>query len=392
MYQDANEILDFIGSAVAAEGLTFLGVAPARKDPEAGARLERWLAEGRHGGMFFMEEHAARRDDPATVLAGAASIVLVGLDYYQCDRMPRGDGPPRIAQYARLKDYHRVLWRRGEAALQAIHARLDPRAVGRVVADSAPLLERSLAARAGGGFIGKNTCFIRPKEGSFVLLGELLTSLALPSTEKAGGSAVSDTERSEAGGCGTCKRCQVACPTGALDRDYSIDARRCLSYWTIEHRGTIPEAYWPWLKLYVFGCDICQLVCPYNRAAKTFPIADLVRVEPTPDLFEIATMTPLEFKTRFGGTPLTRAHHGGLVRNALIAMTVTNDPRLDEAIPYAEVFGDDTVLATLKQIDAWRSAAGRPSARDGGRASVLEQSVHGAEPLRLAPERHELAE
>lgn len=344
-----DKIMDEVRGAVEAGGLVFLGVARLQPDAVATGRLAAWLSEGRHAGMTYLEAHASLRADPGKLLAGARSVVVVGLPYYQGDRL-RQPGP-RIAQYARLRDYHKVLWQRGEQALTRLHERLGPGSVGRVITDSAPLLERAVAARTGSGFIGKNTCFIRPKEGSFLLLGELLTSLDLPLTN---GPEVDPTRRTETGGCGGCKRCQVHCPTGALSRDFSLDARLCLSYWTIEHRGTIPERFWPWLKVYVFGCDICQLVCPYNRQAVLAPIADLARVEARPDLFEMATMTQETYERRFGGTPLTRAKRTGLMRNALIALTVTGDSRLDAALPLAAALGDVVVRDTIDQISRWR--------------------------------------
>lgn len=351
--QPQTPSVETVRAAVTASGLAFLGVARLAPDGEATERLKIWLASGRHAGMHYMETHEALRADPRALLAGARSVVIVGLDYFQGDRLPRGDDRPRIAQYARLKDYHRVLWSRGEAVLASLHEG-HAQAVGRVVTDSAPLLERALAAKAGRGFVGKNTCFIRPDEGSFFLLGELLTSLDLPLTEK---PPVDPNQRTDKGGCGSCKRCQVHCPTGALDQEYTLDARKCLSYWTIEHRGTIPEQFWPWLKLYMFGCDICQLVCPYNRDIEPAPIADLTRVDATPDLFEVATMNQTYYEQRFGGTPLTRAKRTGLMRNALIAMTVTNDVRLDAAISLASSLGDDMVRDTIAQIHQWRLSA-----------------------------------
>lgn len=353
---DPETALEAVRTLVEAEQLTFLGVAKLRPEADAAGRFREWLADGRHAGMGYLAENQSLRADPRALLEGARTAIVVGLGYYQGDKTQSGEliRAPRVAQYARLKDYHKVLWRRGEAVLTGLHRRFDPKAVGRVVTDSAPILERALAARAGSGFIGKNTCFIQPDRGSFFLLGELLTSFELPDTEE---PPVDPTMRSEKGGCGTCKRCQVHCPTGALDKDYSLDARRCLAYWTIEHRGTIPERFWPWLEQYVFGCDICQLVCPYNRKIEPAPLSDLVRVEATPALFDVATLTQAEYERRFGGTPMTRAKRTGLMRNALIAMTVTSDPRLREAMTIAAERGDDVVQATLIQIEQWLARA-----------------------------------
>lgn len=341
-----------MGALVEARGLAFFGVAALGPEGDFG-RFQAWLAEGRHAGMHYLAENQGLRADPRGLLAGARTCVVVGLNYYQGDvHAPKGDAAPRIAQYARLKDYHKVLWRRGEALLEALHQRFDASAVGRVVVDSAPILERALAARGGRGFIGKNTCFIDPNRGSFFLLAEILTSVELPRGDFA---PVDPGKRGERGGCGTCKRCQVHCPTGALDQDYRIDANKCLAYWTIENRGEIPEAYWPWLKHYVFGCDICQLVCPYNRRAGKSTEEALVRVPATPDLFQVATMDAPFYERRFGGTPMTRAKREGLMRNALIAMTVTKDARLQDAVRHIrEKETSPMLMTTVSQIERYQ--------------------------------------
>src|SRR5690606_6307703 len=136
-----------------------------------------------------------------------------------------------------------------------------PGARTRVMVDTAPVLERALAAKTARGFIGKNTCYIHPLLGSFLMLGVVLTDIPLPSDERV---PVDPARHLPSGGCGACRECQVHCPTGALDADYRIDAKKCLAYWTIEHRGVIPERFWPWIGTYYFGCDICQITCPYN--------------------------------------------------------------------------------------------------------------------------------
>lgn len=350
--QNKSKIWDEVGALVEARGLAFFGVAGLGPEGDF-ARFSAWLDEGRHAGMTYLKENQGLRADPRGLLQGAQTCVVVGLNYFQGDvHSSRGDAVPRIAQYARLKDYHKVLWRRGEEILAALHERFDPQAVGRVVVDSAPILERALAARGGEGFIGKNTCFIDPDRGSYYLLAEILTSLALP---VGGVEPVDPTQRGERGGCGSCKRCQVHCPTGALDQDYRLDANRCLAYWTIENRGEIPEAYWPWLRHYVYGCDICQLVCPYNRKAEPLRDTDLVRLGATPDLFEVATMDQATYERIFGGTPATRAKREGLMRNALIAMTVTNDSRLLNALAHVAANETAPVLKrTVEQVRGYR--------------------------------------
>ena len=159
--------------------------------------------------------------------------------------------------------------------------------------------------------------------------------------------------KTKQGGCGPCRLCQDECPTGALSTDYVIDARRCLSYWTIEHRGTIPEEFWPHLARYVFGCDICQLACPYNvRAERTAPPDDF-RQRELPALFETAVMDQAQIERYFGGSPMTRAKRGGLRRNALIALAVTRDHRLAEALEYARRDPEPPLPETTSQIERY---------------------------------------
>lgn len=352
------EITKEIKTIVEARGLTFLGIAGLALEPDF-ARFRTWLSRGDHAGMDYLERNQHLREDPAQLMPGARSVIVVGLDYYLGDKLPGRDEAPRIAQYARLRDYHKLMWKAGEEILEDYWALRGARGEGRVVVDSAPILERAMAARAGGGFIGKNTCLIDPQRGSFFLIGEILVSDSLADDAVVAPAPAVDPElRTAAGGCGTCKRCQVHCPTGALDEAYRLDANKCLAYWTIEHRGTIPERFWPWLKLYVFGCDICQLACPYNRGAEVRVPADVLRVHGVPDLFAVATMDQAVYERLFGGTPLTRAKREGLVRNALISMTVTDDARLDEAIAHCAAHpAAPVVTETLAQMAVWRQAA-----------------------------------
>lgn len=336
---------------VESQGLIFLGIVkldPLNVDAD---RFDTWLKMGRHAGMDFLIRNREFRRYPGTLFEGAVSAIIVALPYDLGDRyVPRANlsETPRTAQYARFKDYHKVMWTKGDAILASIKKNLGKidgfQLQGRVAADSAPLLERALAARCAKGFIGKNTLFIHPEQGSLILLGEILVNCELPFDES--NHPVDPAQRNERGGCGTCRRCQVHCPTGALSQDYQLDANRCLSYWTIEHRGTIPEEFWPWLRFYWFGCDICQTVCPYNRKSQK------VKQTPheIPPLYEVATMDQLRYEKWFGGTPLTRAKYFGLKRNALIALTVMKDGRLEEILNQISDQDHEIVLMTVQQI------------------------------------------
>ncbi len=335
------------------QGLVFLGLVKLGEEPDF-ARFQQWLAEARHGEMAFLEQHQQLRADPRGLLPGAQQALIFALPYYQGDRLQAArQGSYRVAQYARLKDYHRSMRQRATGILQELQKHY-PGLGGRVTIDSAPLLERALAARTRRGFIGKNTLYIHPDHGSFLLLGEILLDQVLDHPDEP--AQVRADERQTDGGCGSCRRCQVHCPTGALDQDYRIDARKCLAYWTIEHRGPVPFTYWPWFRVYLFGCDLCQLACPYNRqitASSEAARADLAQL----DLLDVATMSQERYEGLFGGTPLTRAKRAGLRRNALIAMTVSRDPRVQQAINAVEEHDPEVLHVTIKQIHEWITRA-----------------------------------
>jgi len=351
-----------IQTTVEAQELVFLGVVRLDVEEDFG-RYQAWLADGRQAGMQFLENYQELRQDPRRLLPEARSAILFALPY-ALGEVPDG---PKVAQYAQFKDYHRVLWDRGEVITKLLWGDESKRRA-RVVVDSAPVLERALAASSSRGFIGKNTCFIHPDQGSFLLLGEILTTEDLVADDR---TAPREFEvKSKEGGCGPCKQCQVACPTSALDKDYQIDARTCLSYWTIEHRGPIPLEFWPHLAEYYFGCDICQTSCPYNaKVGRRLP-ASLERRE-IPSLFSIATMDEREYGEFFGGTPLTRAKRSGLRRNALIAMYVTGDADLPQALEVADRDPQEWVVETRDQIREFLS-----DRRGAGGEEILPRSKY----------------
>ncbi len=343
-----DSILDACKKFAENEGLHFFGISDLDVSRDF-QWFQEWIDASRHGSMDWMKNHLNIRENPELLLPNAAAVLSFGFPYSLGDSWSRGgDEGPRIAQYARLKDYHKFLRSKLERVKQALERHLSPSTLDwRITVDSAPLLERALVANSGGAFVGKNTCVIHPQKGSFFLLGEILTSGDFQTPAKPQ-SETRHKPRTEAGGCGTCKRCQVHCPTGALDEDYRIDARKCLSYWTIEHRGEIPLEYWPWIGRYIFGCDICQLVCPYNRPVEASTEAQsLERIKGTPDLMEMILMDQGRYEALFGGTPMTRAKRSGLRRNALIAAIVTKDPRLDSHLKTLALDDDPVICGTL---------------------------------------------
>jgi epoxyqueuosine reductase len=344
-----SPIHEALRNAFARHGCNFLGVTDLqiRADFE---RFERWLEAGNHASMDFLVRHRDARGDAGKVLPGARSAIIFGLPYAPASDHETQE--PRVAKYARLRDYHIVMRRIGEDVLKEVFAGEDP-AVFRVCVDTAPVLERALAVKSGLGFSGKNTCFIAGRDGSFFLLGIILTTAELPVTQPASDAA----SRQNANSCGTCTRCHVHCPTGALREEngrWILDSRKCLSYWTIEHRGTIPREFWPWLAKYWYGCDICQDVCPYNRTGARLQRQDLLRPVESVRLRDVALMDDKTYSTIFGGTPMTRAKRSGLRRNALIAMHVTGDPDLEGALNQilasSDAEQDETVRQTALDI------------------------------------------
>ena len=334
-----NKIEHKIEQVVAAEGLVFLGHVALSPEPQY-SHFQAWLRKNFHAQMKYMERDADKRAFPQSVDSRFHSAICVALRYGRGDRLR--SHTPRVAQYARVRDYHRLLKEKAKsiASRLALHKY-------RLMVDTAPILERALAVRGGQGFVGKNTCFISVKHGSYLLLAEIFSDIQVSDKKVA---AVDSNVRGEQGGCGGCRRCQVHCPTGALDKAYQLDANKCLSYQTIENRGEIPKEYWVHLQNYYYGCDICQIVCPYNRRKPVSSEKELAM----PTLMQVATMTQKKYERYFGGTAMTRAKRGGLMRNALIALHAINHPQLPTIV--AELASRDDlpngfgVLETIASI------------------------------------------
>lgn len=330
-----DNFLTCLAQALTKRGLILLGAGSLDEgNPEAFARFQRWLAGGNHASMTFLENHLPIRKDPKLLLEEANLAIVIALPYYhnanELALSPEGEGSTQTARYSSLRDYHREIPKRVKAALAEVRKQLARDCEEwhyRVVTDSAPILERAVAERHSRGFIGKNTMFIHPQKGSFLLLGEIITkgrlALALPT-----GQAVAADRRTPAGGCGSCTRCQSHCPTGALATDYSLNARDCLSYWSIEHRGAVPYRFWRHFGSYLFGCDICQTTCPYNRQVKgRRQLAADMPLRELPAATEVATMSQSQYESWFGGIAMTRAKKDGLRRNALLALAAAKPSR-----------------------------------------------------------------
>jgi len=339
-----GEASERIRAAGRALGFDLVGVAPAEPPPHADF-LREWLARGYAGEMAWLARRAAEREDPRRVLPGARSVVVVGLVYDRGSEAA-ADGAGglascgTVARYAGGADYHDVLLGRLERLEQEIVS-LAPGTRTRSYVDTGPVLERPLAARAGLGWIGKNTLLISPALGSYLFLGVVLTDLAvLP-------------DAPEPDHCGSCRACLDACPTHAFAAPYVLDASLCLSYSTIELRGSIPESLRAPQAERVFGCDVCQEVCPWNlrSARRVPPDTGGLRAALTPrtawrepKLDWLLALDAAGFAEAAGGTALLRSRWPGLLRNALIAAGNNGDSSLREALRrHAE--SDDALLA-----------------------------------------------
>ncbi|HYV34853.1 MAG TPA: tRNA epoxyqueuosine(34) reductase QueG [Gemmataceae bacterium] len=291
-------------------GFELAGIA-APSEAETFAHYQGWLQGGFAGEMSYLERHAEARRHPEAVFAPVRSIVVVGMNYKPAG--PEDDAPPltgKVARYARGIDYHEVLWRRLDELLAWIQEQV-PRCQGRGVVDTAPLLERDIARRAGLGWFGKNAMLIHKHLGSYFFLGALLLDLALRP------DSPHETQH-----CGTCTACLDACPTNAFTGPWNLDARRCISYLTIELRGAIPEELREPMGDWVFGCDICQEVCPWNRKAPDSAEPTFQQALPSGrvELIALLEMSEAEFRRRYRHTALWRPRWSGMRRNAAIAL------------------------------------------------------------------------
>jgi epoxyqueuosine reductase len=284
-------------------GFDRVAIGPA-SPPDHGPAFKRWLEAGYAGTMAYLERRLSERLEPASVLAGARSVVCVALNYFQGDPAPDPSWTP-VARYAWGRDYHDVMTPRLEALGQYLSKAAG--AQSRAYVDTGPVLERDLAARAGLGWTGKNTMLLHPDLGSWFLIGVLLTTAELGFDEPL-------PDR-----CGSCRACLDACPTGAFVAPYVLDARRCISYLTIEHRGDIEPALEAALGPWQFGCDVCQEVCPWNRKVPPTREAAFLPSGPYPGAERIAAMSDEELRARFQGTALLRPRPAGLRRNARVS-------------------------------------------------------------------------
>jgi epoxyqueuosine reductase len=359
-------------------GFDLVGIAPAIPPPGVDA-YRAWLDRGYHGEMGYLArpDRIERRENPAAVLPGVRSVVCVGLDYYPG---PPADHPRRVAprgaisNYAWGADYHELMTSRLEQLAGFAGDSIPGTGAHRVYVDTGPVLERGYAAAAGLGFIGKNTCLIHPRMGSWLFLGELLLDVELeptpPSTDV---------------GCGSCRRCLDACPTGALVAPYVLDARRCISYLTIERKGAIPRDLRAEMGNRIFGCDVCQEVCPFQRFARRTREGTFLAETPdraTPSLLDLVGLNEEAFRRRYEGSPILRIGRARLLRNAVVAMGNQGDeralPALADALADCEPLVRGHAAWALGRIGGQPGLSALDRAMDRERDAFVRQEIQAA--------------
>jgi epoxyqueuosine reductase len=297
-------------------GFDLVGVAPALPPGEHVQAYRDWLARQEHGEMAYMArpDRVLRREDPSLVLPGARSVVCVAVNYAaESSTAPVADlRRGRVSSYAWGSDYHDWLLPRLEDLASFVRVEVGGEVHHRAYVDTGPVLERAFAARAGLGFVGKNTCLIHPRLGSWLFLGEVLVDVDL--------SPLGEPLPPR---CGTCVRCLEACPSGALVAPYRLDARRCISYLTIELKGPIPHDLRPLLGDHVYGCDVCQDVCPWQRFARPSTVPAFRARSPdraAPLLLDLLALDEERFRRRFEGSPVLRVGRARLLRNVAVVL------------------------------------------------------------------------
>ncbi|MCK4516893.1 MAG: tRNA epoxyqueuosine(34) reductase QueG, partial [Spirochaetaceae bacterium] len=336
--EDTRELSELLR----AESLGLFGVAEAQQETaRAETEYSRWITAGHNGSMEYLNRHAEMKYHPARVLPGCRSVMVVAMNYFQPSG-PAASGvgaesdSGRVARYAWGRDYHNALGKRLKRVVRELRLR-HPDETFRSFVDSSPLSERFFAERAGIGFTAKNTLTASSAYGSWFFLGEILSTVEYPPTPAPEGLH---------GGCPRgCFRCGEACPTGALFAPHRIDATRCISYLTIEHRGRIPEELRPLMGDWIFGCDLCQETCPLNIRARTTEVSDF-SAHRTGERIKLGEILSIEdegsYRSRFAGTPLLRPGRAAMIRNAAIA--AANTGSIDLLPKLRELARDDNVV------------------------------------------------
>jgi epoxyqueuosine reductase len=319
--------------------------------PDHAAEFEKWIAQKHHGEMGYLERNAYKRVNPQEVLPGARSVIVLAASY--TNAVPPNDAIRNtehgvIARYARFKDYHDVLAERLKQLTTFLSEAGGEGTRSLWYVDTGPLLERDLAQRAGLGFVGKHTNLISRKLGNWIFIAEIITTLEF------------EPDIPERNRCGNCTRCITACPTAAITAPFQLDARRCISYLTIELKGAIPVEFRSAIGNRIYGCDDCLAACPWNKFAREGNMMkEHARTDlNTPDLLELLALDEASFKSRFAGTPMLRTKRKGLLRNACVALGNIGDetalPSLHKAAQDPELLISEHAHWAIQKIEARR--------------------------------------
>jgi epoxyqueuosine reductase len=339
--RDKTNIVNALKERALAEGFAVCAIAPANLAPETGARLKAWVADGCHGDMLWMEGRIDQRAAPATLWPEVRSVIMLGMSYAPAtDPMALADHPDRarISIYAQGRDYHDIV----KGALKRLAGWLVHQADGelKVFVDTAPVMEKALAEASGLGWQGKHTNIVSRDHGSWLFLGAIYTTLDLTPD-----SAGEDR-------CGSCNACQVACPTDAFPAPYRLDARRCISYLTIEHKGHIPVELRRGIGNHIYGCDDCLSACPWNKFAEAaaanrafLPKAELV----APRIADLLTLDDAAFRALFSGSPIKRTGRDRFIRNVAIAAGNSGDAAM--IAPLQALLDDESEL--VREAARW---------------------------------------
>lgn len=361
----ADRVAQAIKERAKSLGFAHCGITGADPPPHH-PEFREWIAAGHAGEMAYLARQEENRGDLGKVLPGARSVIVVALNYHAGDEKEMEE-PQRsgiVARYARFNDYHETIWQRLNSLLAFIQM-IAPGAHGKAYCDTGPITERDLAMRAGIGWIGKHTSLISRHLGNWFFLGEIVLDIYLPLDTPSGAH------------CGICTRCIPACPTGAILAPYVLDSRRCISYLTIELKGSIPVELRPLIGARIYGCDDCLAACPWNKFAvqsddpAVQPRADLT----APDLIELLQLDDAAFRARFRNSPIRRTKRRGLLRNVCVALGNLGDPSalpaLQEALSDAEPLVREHAAWAIERINLTPRPSSR-KAREGQKDTMPE--------------------
>jgi epoxyqueuosine reductase len=365
----AAELADKLKSQALRLGFCLAGITTP-DPPKSLPRFEDWIAQGLHAGMDYLASARGlhRRRDPREILPDCRSILVLAMPYF-----PPSSSGGSVAAYAWGEDYHDTLKPLLEQLIRYLEKQTGGPVANRWYTDTGPVLERDLAHRAGLGWLGKNSMLINPRLGSYFLLAEILLGIDLlpdkPFT---------------ADHCGSCTRCIQACPTGCIRPDRTLDAGKCISYLTIENKGAIPAELRPQIGEWIFGCDVCQQVCPWNRfaPAEGFPAFSATPGFPPEDLADELSLTPEQFNRKFKGTPVKRAKRRGYLRNTAVALGSRKDPKdlpvLIQALSDPEPLVRRHAAWALGQIDTPAAATALQNAETVEKNTEVYQEISAA--------------